>query len=59
MSEQMLLHQSSAAEETGAYRPDWDAEDFGGGFVRLIFEIHQHERRVERLWEARERVLNR
>jgi hypothetical protein len=54
----MLLHQSAPSEETRPHCSNRDTEDLGGGFVRLILEVDQHQGGVERLRKPRQCILD-
>ena len=43
VGEHLLLHQASTTEQPRPDRTNWNAEDFGGRFVRLVFYIHNNQ----------------
>ena len=47
MGEEEVLNDPSTAEEARADGPDRDAEDLGGGLVRLLLDVDEHERGAE------------
>jgi hypothetical protein len=56
---EFFLENAPAAKKAGADGSNGDAKDLRGRFVRLVFEVDQHDRRFERLIELIQRALKR
>src|SRR3954469_21852832 len=56
---QHLLHQPAAAEEPRPYRAYRNTKDRRRGFVGLVLDVHEHQRRLERLGQLGESALDR
>lgn len=59
MGEQLLLQQTTSAEEPGSYRPHRDAKDASSGLVTVVVKIHQDGHLTIRLGQCSDSALYR